>query len=186
MTVVWVGAGIIIISVICLCFIFFKKTSSVSGSPKNQTVPKSKTPIDLSVFDKICKKEGVNGKVDFEPIPIDDNNTIKALIGEQKPLTPELLKRNPPVKIVYTDTKEDKTVRDIIPFRIVGSIDQDKDGTKEYDFYIEAYCLLRNQERSFHTNGISAAYYKGRENNLGDYLVALYRKPNTRRHKEDA
>jgi hypothetical protein len=130
------------------------------------------------MFDEICKNEGVDGKIDFQPLSEDDNNEIiKFLFSEKKPLTQELLKRNPPVRIVYLDHKDEKTIRDIIPFRIIGSVDVDEEkGTKEYDFYIEAYCLLRNQERSFHTNGISAAWHQGRENNLGDYLAALYRK----------
>jgi hypothetical protein len=180
---IWVIAGVIILSVICLFFIFFRKTSSVSAPSGNQTAPDSKTPINLSAFDKICKKEE-SGGVDFEPISKDDYDTIKALIDEQRPLTPDLLKRNPPVKIVYTDTKEDKTVRDIIPYRVVGSIEHTEDGTKEYDFYIEAHCLLRNQERSFHTNGITGAWFQGREINLGDYLATLYHKRGTRRNKD--
>jgi hypothetical protein len=148
----------------------------------NQTVLDSKTPISLSAFDKICKKSE-DGGVDFEPISKDDYDTIKALVDEGRPLTPDLLKRNPPVKILYVDTKEEKTIREIILYRIVGSIDQNKDGTKEYDFNIEAHCLLRNGERSFHTNGISAAWFQGREINLGDYLADLYHKRGTKRNK---
>jgi hypothetical protein len=180
---IWVIIGVILLSIVCLFFIFFRKTSSVPTSPGNQTVLDSKTPINLSAFDKICKNEGVNGSVDFVPISKNDYDEIKALVDEQKPVTPDLLKRNPPVKIAYVDTKEEKTIRDIIPYRIVGSIDQNKDGTKEYDFNIEAHCLLRNGERSFHTNGISAAWFQGSEINLGDYLAALYHKRGTKRNK---
>jgi hypothetical protein len=182
---IWVIAGLLFLSVICFFFFFFKKNPSASAprkkqktpvSNKSQKIPATGTPIDLSVFDKICVEDGDDGKIDFEPISEDDKIMISALFSKQRPLTPELLKRNSSFRIVYTDNKGEKTVRDVIPHRIVGSILRNKDGTKEYDFYIEAFCLLRNQERSFHTNGISAAWYKGSEINLGDYLASLYRK----------
>jgi hypothetical protein len=157
-------------------YIFHKKSSLASTSGGKPKLPASKTPINLSMFDSICKKEGVNGKIDFQPLSDEENAEIKELLRMQKTLTPKLLKLHPPIRIAYTDVKNEETVRDIVPHRIVGSVDVDEtDGSKEYNFFIEAYCLLRNQERSFHVNGISAAWYQGRENNFGDYLIGLYR-----------
>jgi hypothetical protein len=178
---VWVIAAIFIFVAIGIVFVLFsRKITSANASShdrKNQRIPVSKTPIDLSVFDQICKDEGKDGKVDFGPLFEDDSQIIKDLFSQQRPLPSDLLKRYSPIKIVYSDHRGEKTVRDIIPYRVIGSVDIDEEkGTKEYDFYIEAYCLLRNSERSFHINGISAAWFQGRENNLGNYLAALYRK----------
>jgi hypothetical protein len=168
---------------ISFLYIFHKKSSltssaptSASAPPEKVKLPVSETPIDLSMFDEICKNEGVDGKIDYQPLSEDDDAAIKELFRKQKTLTSKLLKQYPPVKIAYTDVRNEETVRDIIPRRIIGSVDLDEsDGTKEYNFYIEAYCLLRNQERSFHSNGISGAWYQGRESNFGDYLLNLYR-----------
>jgi hypothetical protein len=173
-------AAVLFILTVCFFIIFLRSMSSGSASSKDKTVPTSKTPIDLSVFDKICRKEGDNGKIDFWPLPESDNSLIKDMLSQLEPLTPELLKRIPSVKIAYLDSKDIETIRDIIPYRVVGSIDYHKDGPNEYDFYIEAYCLLRNEERSFHVNGISAAWHRGSEINLGDYLADLYRKSKKR------
>jgi hypothetical protein len=164
--------------VLALLVIFFIKSykNNSSSRIKNQEIPVSETPISLSAFDDICLKEGDDGMVDFKPISEDDNIMIKALFSRGRPLTRELLRRNPIIRIAYTDNKGEKTVRDMMPHRIVGSVILNTDGTKEYDFYIEAFCLYRNQERSFHTNGISAAWYRGLEINLGDHLASLYRK----------
>jgi hypothetical protein len=176
----WVIFVIIVLAllVLGLFVIFFLKffRNKSTSLIENQEIPVSGTPIDLSVFDEICEKEGDDGRVDFSPISEDDSIMIKALFSRERRLTRELLKRNPIVRIVYTDNKGEKTVRDMMPYRVVGSVLQNTDGTKEYDFYIEAFCLYRNQERSFHTNGISAAWSHGREINLGDYLASLFRK----------
>jgi hypothetical protein len=176
----WVVFIIIVLAILVLVLlsVFLMKSFKNKSSAliKNQEIPVSETPISLSAFDEICLKEGDDGTVDFKPISEDDNIMIKALFGRQRPITRELLRRNPIVRIAYTDNKGEKTVRDIMPYRVVGSVVLNTDGTKEYDFYIEAYCLYRNQERSFHTNGISAAWYRGLEINLGDYLANLYRK----------
>jgi hypothetical protein len=169
-------AAVLFILMVIFLIIFLRYIRSGSTPSKDQTVPVSKTPIDLSMFDRICKKDGDNGKIDFWPLSEADNSLIKDTLSQLEPLSPELLKRIPPVKIAYVDSKDINTIREIIPFRVVGSVDHHKDGTNEYDFYIEAYCLLRNEERSFHANGISAAWYQGREINLGDYLADLYRK----------
>jgi hypothetical protein len=177
----WVIFVIIVLAVLVialLLFFFFKRASIVSD--KSQKILESDTPIDLSVFDKICKEEGDDGKIDFQPVSEDDKIMMSALFSKERPLTRDLIRRNPCFKIAYTDNKGEKTARDIIPHRIVGYVIENKDGTKEYDFYIEAFCLLRNQERSFHTNGISAAWLQGREINLGDYLATLYRKKRKR------
>jgi hypothetical protein len=171
----WVIAAVVIFVVIGVCFfiLILRKSLSDSAPRHNKAFPVSKTPINFSAFEPICKKVG---KIDFSPLTEVDNMEIKTLLSQQKPLPPKLLKRYPPIRIVYTDFKDEKTVRDMIPNRVIGSIDVDHDtGAKEYDFYIEAYCLLRKQERSFHKNGISAAWYHGREINLGDHLAALYR-----------
>jgi hypothetical protein len=171
--------GIVVIIVVAilviagLLFFFFRRASS---APKNQKILDSDTPINLSVFDKICREEGDDGKIDFQPVSEDDKIMMSALLSRERPLTRDLLRRNPSFKIAYTDNKGEKTARDIIPHRIVGYVIENRDGTKEYDFYIEAFCLLRNKERSFHTNGISAAWYQGREINLGDHLATIYRK----------
>jgi hypothetical protein len=174
--ITFLGTCIVFVSFL---FILHKKHSLTFASPATpakSTLPISKTPINLSMFDSICKKEGVNGKIDFQPLSDEENTEITELFRKQKPLTPKLLKLHPPIKIAYTDVKNEETVRDIVPHRIIGSVDLDEsDGTKEYNFFIEAYCLLRNQERSFHNNGISGAWYQGRESNLGDYLLNLYR-----------
>jgi hypothetical protein len=163
---------------LCFLFIFHKKSSlasAVPAPPEKSKLPVSETEIDLSMFDAVCKKEGVNGKIDFKTLSEEEDNEIKELFRKQKTLPSKLLKLHPPVKIAYTDVKNEETVRDIVPYRIIGSVDLDEsDGTKEYNFFIEAYCLLRNQERSFHTNGISGAWFQGSENNLGDYLLNLY------------
>jgi hypothetical protein len=160
---------------ICFLFIFHKKTA-LASAPGKSKLPVSKTPVNLSMFDSICKKEGVNGKIDFRTLSEEEDAEIKELFRKQKPLTSKLLKQHPPLKIAYTDVKGEETTRDIIPSRIIGSVDIDEsDGNKEYNFFIEAYCLLRNQERSFHNNGISGAWFQGRENNVGDYLLNLYR-----------
>jgi hypothetical protein len=189
---VWVIVAILVFVVISFVFVIFYKSISSAGasshdreeptasasktSPKGPKIPVSKTPIDLSVFDQICKDEGKDGKVDFMPLSEEDNTTIIDLLSQKKPLPSDLLKRCSPIKIVYLDHRGEKSVRDIIPHRIIGSVDIDEEkGAKEYDFYIEAYCLLRNGERSFHVNGISAAWFQNRENNLGNYLAALYR-----------
>jgi hypothetical protein len=178
----WVIATVMSFLSLCIVFIsflfiFHKKSSfaGASASSQKHTLPVSKTPINLSMFDRICKTDGIDGKIDFQPLSEEDNTTIKELFRLRKTLTPKLLKQHPPIKVVYTDVRNEETVRDIIPYRIIGSIDVDESaGTKEYNFFIEAYCLLRNQERSFHNNGISGAWYQGRENNLGDYLMGLY------------
>ena len=168
---------ILVISGICFFFIFFKRgpiTPEEREASKQAAVSK-KTPnkgIDLSAFDEICEKDG---EVDFWPLPGNDYQSIKELLDADQPISPALLSRNKPIKIAYTDNKHVKTIRDIIPFRIIGSIDK-AGGTTEYDFYVEAFCLLRNGERSFHTNGISAAWVNGKESNLGDYLADLYDK----------
>jgi hypothetical protein len=174
--VIWAIVVILILVVVCFFFFFFRRPSSASEPGKSQKVPASDTQINLSVFDRICKEEGDDGKIDFQPISEDDKIMMSALFSKERPLTRDLLRRNPSFKIAYTDNKGEKTARDIIPHRIVGYVIENKDGTKEYDFYIAAFCLLRNQERSFHTNGISAAWHQGREINLGDYLATLYRK----------
>jgi hypothetical protein len=174
----WVIAAVLILLLICIFIILLKKLRS--GSAPSKDLPVSKRSIDLSVFDKICKKDGDNGKIDFLSLSESDNSSIKDLLSQMEPLTPELLRRNPPITIAYSDTKDEKTTRDIIPYRVIGSVDYNDDGTKEYDFYIEAYCLLRNDERSFHTNGISAAWLQGKEINLGDYLAELYRQSKKR------
>jgi hypothetical protein len=175
----WVIAAILIFMVISFVFVLLYKsissTALSSHDHEDPKIPKSRTSIDLSVFDQICKNEGKDGKVDFNPLSEEDNTMIKDLLSQQKPLPPDLLKRTSPIKIVYSAQGGEKTIREIIPHRVIGSVDVDEDGTKEYDFYIEAYCLLRNNERSFHTNGISAAWFQGRENNLGNYLATLYR-----------
>jgi hypothetical protein len=185
----WVIATVLSFLSLCIVFVSFlfilhKKSSllSASGSTpasapsQKPALPVSKTPINLSMFDEICKKEGVEGKIDFQPLSEEENAEIKELFRKQKSLPSKMLKLHPPLKIAYTDVRNEETVRDIIPYRIIGSIDVDEsDGTKEYNFFIEAYCLLRNQERSFHNNGISGAWYQGRESNLGDYLINLYR-----------
>ncbi|MDR0474846.1 MAG: hypothetical protein LBH43_14375 [Treponema sp.] len=176
--------AIIILSGIGFFFIFFtnKFDSAEASGSQNQRgggeFPVSNTPIDLSAFDKLCrKKDGSSEQVFIEPLTKEADLMIQSLFKQHKTLPPELLKKNPPVKIVYTDNKDVKSIREIIPYRIVASVDIDQEtGTKEYDIYIEAYCLLRNQERSFHTNGISAAWFQGREINLGNYLASLYRK----------
>jgi hypothetical protein len=174
----WVFFAIFVFVAISICFfvLLLKKSSSApvsaSAPDGDKAFPVSKKPINFSAFDPICKKVG---KIDFAPLSEEDNTEIKTLLSEQKPIPPILLKRNPPIKIAYTDFKGEKTIRDMIPNRIIGSIDVDHDtGIKEYDFYIEAYCLLRKQERSFHINGISAAWYHGRQINLGDHLATLY------------
>jgi hypothetical protein len=177
--VLWIIVVLLVLLLTCFFFFFFKRNSSASApnkNHKNQKAAASNTPIDLSVFDKICEEEGDDGKIDFQPISEDDKIMISALFSRERPLTRDLIKRNPSFKIAYTDNKGEKTVRDIIPHRIVGYVIECKNGTKEYDFYLEAFCLLWNQERSFHTNGISAAWYQGREINLGDHLATLYRK----------
>jgi hypothetical protein len=167
---------VVILLIVFLLFFFFRRASSSSAPVRDQKITRSETPIDLSAFDKICLKEGDDGKIDFQPISEDDKIMMSALFSRERPLTRDLIRRNPSFKIAYTDNKGEKTARDVIPHRIVGYVIENKDGTKEYDFYIEAFCLLRNQERSVHTNGISAARYRGGEINLGDYLATLYRK----------
>jgi hypothetical protein len=188
----WIIAAVLIFVTISFVFVIFYRSFSARAissqeqddpmvpesetTKKDSKVPVSKTLIDLSAFDKICKSEE-SGKVDFGPLSEEDNAIIKDLLSQQKQLPPNLLKRCSPIKIVYADHRGEKSVRNIIPHRVIGSIDVDEEkGTKEYDFYIEAYCLLRNSERSFHANGISAAWFGGRENNLGSYLAALYRR----------
>jgi hypothetical protein len=186
----WVIAAIIIFVAISFVFvIFYRSISSTAASPddrdeptvsesktshKDSKIPVSKTPIDLSVFDKICEDEK-DGKVDYTPISEEAKTIISDLLGQQKSLPPNLLKQYSPIKIVYADHRGEKSVRDIIPNRVIGSVDVNEEGTKEYDFYIEAYCLLRKGERSFHVNGISAAWVQGRESNLGNYLATLYK-----------
>jgi hypothetical protein len=186
----WVIAAIVIFIAISFVFvIFYRSISSATASSddkedstasepktsqKGPKIPVSKTPIDLSVFDKICKEEE-DGKVDYTPLSEEAKTIITDLLNQQKPLPPNLLKQYSPIKIVYLDHRGEKSVRDIIPNRVIGSVDVDEEGTKEYDFYIEAYCLLRKGERSFHVNGISAAWVQGRESNLGNYLAALYK-----------
>ena len=169
---------ILVLSGICFFFIFFKRgpvtqeemeaAAAKASTPKS--AEKSKVRIDLSAFDEICELEG---EVDFWPLPGNDYQSIKDLLDEGQDISPSLLNRNPPIKIAYTDNKHVKSTRDIIPFRIIGSIDK-AGGQKEYDFYVEAFCLLRKGERSFHSNGISAAWVRGKEANLGDYLAELY------------
>jgi hypothetical protein len=176
----WVIGAILVFVVISFVFVLlYKSISSAnlsSHDKEDPKIPKSGTQIDLSVFDKICKNEGEDGKIDFNPLSEEEKTTIMVLLNQQKPLPPNLLKQHPPLKVVYADHRGEKSVRDIIPHRVIGSVDIDEEkGTKEYDFYIEAYCLLRNAERSFHVNGISAAWFQNRENNLGNYLATLYR-----------
>jgi hypothetical protein len=187
---VWIIAAIIIFIAISFVFVIFYRSISSAGasshdredqtvsesktSQKDPKIPVSKTPIDLSVFDKICEDEK-DGKVDYTPISEEAKAIITDLLNQQKPLPPNLLKQYSPIKIVYADHRGEKSVRDIIPNRVIGSVDVNEEGTKEYDFYIEAYCLLRKGERSFHVNGISAAWVQGRENNLGNYLATLYK-----------
>jgi hypothetical protein len=82
--------------------------------------------------------------------------------------TPAWLEKNPPARIVYTDSKGEKTIRDITPLRLNGS--------PGYDFGIEAYCHLREGGRDFGVSRISATWCQGQEINLGDYLAELCRK----------
>ncbi|MDR0442722.1 MAG: hypothetical protein LBH44_04865 [Treponema sp.] len=159
--VIFTGVGFLI-------FMLVSKRSASKGSAPGKT-------IDLSALDKICEKID-DDKIDFWLMSKSDYENAKDEISESKKPPPALLKSSKPVKIEYTDHKGIKTVRGIIPFRINGYIDSYEEQFKEYEFYIDAFCLLRHQERSFHTNGISAAWIGGRKINLGDYLADLCRK----------
>ena len=155
-------------------------TPTDNGNTSNSTTdiktenPPSNTPIDLSALDKIYEKIEKRD-IDFWLLTDSNYERIREKFDNGNPLTAAMIERNNPVKIAYTDNNGNKTTRDIIPYRMNGYI-SDEDGEKTYDFFIEAFCLLRNEERSFHTNGILAAWFQGQEINLGDYLAELCKK----------
>jgi predicted DNA-binding transcriptional regulator YafY len=168
--------------VICIAIVFLCAAIVVIIRSKKRSVPASNTAIELSALDEICRSTETDKNIDFFFLSDSEYKNICDTLGEEKILTLSILHRHHPIKIVYSDIKGHETVRDIIPYRINGYIAQNDDGTKDYDFFIEAFCLLRNEERSFHTNGITAAWNHGHEINLGDYLADLCR--NTKEYKE--
>jgi hypothetical protein len=173
-TMVAILAFIVAIVSSLLLVNLLKKT--MSAPPKAFNIS-----INLSALGKICE-ESEDGHIDFLVLPEGEYENIKKMIEGGEQLAQAKLNKQTLLKIAYSSMEGSKTIREIIPFHIKGSIEKNEALT-EYELYIDAFCLLRNEERTFHTNGISAAWYQGQGINLGDHLAGLCRK--AKGNKED-
>jgi len=142
--------------------------------------PTSNTPIDLSALCKVSIDSGDEGYLGrYYFLSDDEEERIDDFLYEKKPFTLSMLKKHPPVKIVYNSPDGTQPVYEIIPHGVDGHLVYDEDEEKPENctsITISGIDLASNETQEFDAIRISSAWLKGEEINLGDYLAGLCRK----------